>query len=139
MVVFGELGSYLAGSHHHTSTDSIKRIRSDTSTSGNGPAEQEGSKEVTLKRTNKENGFDRVVHAEVETTVDNDSKDGRAETTVEASNTIRGKSLLVDVDETVELAFTTLLGALGIVGKTSTGVIQGVDEEEGSGTSSLNM
>jgi hypothetical protein len=135
MVVFGELGSYLAGSHHHTSTDSIKRIRSDTSTSGNGPAEQEGSKEVTLKRTNKENGFDRVVHAEVETTVDNDSKDGRAET----SNTIRGKSLLVDVDETVELAFTTLLGALGIVGKTSTGVIQGVDEEEGSGTSSLNM
>jgi hypothetical protein len=130
--------SYLSRSHHHTSTDGIQWIRSNTSTSGDSPAEQKGSKEVALKSTNEKNGLDGVVHAEVETTVDYNTKDGGTETTVETTNTIGSESLLVDVDETVELTLTTLLSALGVVGKTGTGVIQGVDEEEGSGTSSLN-
>lgn len=130
-------GTYLARSHHHATTDGVEGIRSDTSTSGDSPAEQEGGKEVTLEGTDEDNGLDGVVHAEVQTTVDNDTSNGGSETTVETSDTIRGESLLVDIDQTVELTVTTLLSVLGVVGKTGTGVVEGVDEEEGSGTSSL--
>ena len=129
--------TYFTRSHHHTTTDGVERVRSNTSTSGDSPAEQEGGQEVTLERTNKEDRLDGVVHAEVETTVDDDTNDGRAETTVETGNTIRGKGLLVDIDQAVELTVTSSLGVLGVVGKTGTGVIEGVDEEEGSSTSSL--
>jgi hypothetical protein len=127
----------LTGGHHHATTDSIKRVRSDTSTSGDGPSESERGKEVTLKRADKENWLDGIVHSEVETTVNDNAENGWAETTVETSNTIGSESLLVNIDQAVELAVTTLLGVLGIVGKTGTGVIEGVDEEEGSGTSGL--
>jgi hypothetical protein len=127
----------LTRSHHHTTTDSIQWVRSNTSTSGDTPSEKEGSKEVTLKRTDKDDWLDGVVHTEVQTTIDDYTKNGRTETTVETGNTIRGEGLLVDIDETVELTLTTRLGVLVVVGETGTGVIEGVDEEEGSGTSSL--
>jgi len=127
----------LTRGHHHTTTDSIQWVRSNTSTSSDTPSEKEGSKEVTLKRTNQDDRLDRVVHTEVQTTVNDYTKDGRTETTVKTGNTIGGESLLVDIDQTVELTLTTSLGVLVIVGETGTGVIEGVDEEEGSGTSSL--
>jgi hypothetical protein len=90
--------------------------------------------QVALKLAGEDDRLDGVVHAEVETTVDDNTEDGRTETTVKTGNTVRGKGLLVDVDEAVELALTTLLGGLVVVGKTGTGVVQGVDEKEGSGT-----
>lgn len=127
----------LTRSHHHTTTDSIQWVRSNTSTSGDTPAEKEGGKEVTLKRTDKDDRLERVVHTEVETTVDDDTEDGRTETTVETGNTIRGKGLLVNINQAVELTLTTRLSVLGIVGKTGTSVVERVDEKEGSGTSSL--
>ena len=126
----------LTRGHHHATTDSVQRVGSNTSSSGNSPAEQEGSEERALKRTNQENGLDRVVHAEVQTTVDDNSENGGTETTVETGNTVGGEGLAVDVNETVELTVTAALGGLGVVGQTGTGVVQGVDEEEGSGTGS---
>lgn len=130
--------TYLTGSHHHTAADGVKRVRGDTSTSGDGPAEQEGGEEVALERADQDDRLDGVVHTEVQTTVDDNSKNGGTETTVETGNTIGSKGLLVDVHETVKLTLTTsLLHGLGIVGKTGTGVVEGVDEEERSGTSSL--
>lgn len=123
-------------SHHHTTTDSIERVRSDTSTSGNAPTESERSGERALKRSGEEDGLEGVVHTEVKTTVDDDTENGRTETTVETGDTVGSKSLLVDVDETVELTLTTLLGRLGVVGETGTGIVEGVNEEEGSGTGS---
>jgi len=126
----------LTGGHHHTATDGVERVRSDTGTGGDGPTKSERGQEVTLEGTGEEDGLDRVVHTEVQTTVDNDTSDGGHETTVETSNTVRGEGLLVDVYETVELTLTTLLGRLGVVGETGTGVVEGVDEEEGSGTGS---
>jgi hypothetical protein len=126
----------LTRSHHHTTTDSIQWVRSNTSTSSDGPS-KEGGKEVTLKRTDEEDRLDRVVHTEVKTTVDDDTSDRWAETTVETGDTIRSKSLLVDIDQTIELTLTASLGVLVVVGKTGTGVIEGVDEEEGGGTSEL--
>ena len=129
--------AYLSRSHHHATTDSVEWVGSDTGTSRDSPAECERGQEVTFERTGEEDRLDRVVHAEVETTIDDDTGDGGHETTVKTTNTVRGESLLVDIDETVELTLTTLLRALGVVGKTSTGVIEGVDEEEGCGTGHL--
>ncbi len=132
------LFTHFTGSHHHTSTDSVERVRGNTGTSGNSPAEQEGSQEVTLERADEEDGLDRVVHPEVQTTVDNDTCNGRTEATVETTNTVRGESLLVDVNQTVELTLSASLGVLGIVRKTRTGVIERVDEKEGRSSSSLD-
>ena len=84
------------------------------------------------------NRLDRVVHAEVETAVDNDTSDGGHETTVETGDTVGGEGLLVDIDQAVELALTTLLRVLGIVGETGTGVVERVDEEERGSTGSLD-
>ena len=127
----------LTGGHHHATTNGVKRVRGNTGTGGDGPAEQEGGEEVALKRTDKENGLDGVVHSEVETTVDNNSENGGTEATVETGNTVSGEGLAVDINETVELALTGTLGGLGVVGQTGTGVVQRVDEEEGSSTGGL--
>jgi len=129
----------LTGGHHHTTTDGVQRIRSDTSTSGDGPSESERGKEVTLERADEEDRLDRVVHTEIKTTVNNDTSDGRTKTTVKTRDTIRGEGLLVDINQTVKLTSTTSLGVLVVVGKTGTGVIERVDEKEGSGTSSLGL
>ena len=129
----------LTGGHHHTTTDGVERVGGDTSTSGDSPSESERGQEVTLEGTGKDDRLERVVHTEVQTTVDDDTGDGGHESTVETANTVGGEGLLVYVYKTVELTVTTLLGGLGVVGKTSTGVVEGVDEEEGSGTGSLLM
>ena len=129
----------LTGGHHHTTTDSVERVRGDTGTGGDGPTKSERGQEVTLEGTGEEDGLDRVVHTEVQTTVDDDTSHGGHESTVKTADTVRGKGLLVDIGKTVELALTTLLGGLGVVGQTGTGIVEGVDEEEGSGTSGLSV
>jgi hypothetical protein len=129
--------TYLTRCHHHTTTDSVKRIRGNTSTSRDAPTEEEGSQEVAFERTDENHRLDRVVHAEVETTIDDNTSDGGTETTVQTGDAIGGERLLVDINQTVELALTALLGALCVVGETGTGVVEGVDEEEGGGTGSL--
>jgi hypothetical protein len=127
----------LTRGHHHTTADGVERVGGDTGTGGDGPTKSERGQEVALEGTGQKDGLDRVVHTEVQTTVDNDTSNGGHETTVKTTDTVRGEGLLVDVCETVELALTTLLGGLGVVGKTGTGVVEGVDEEEGGGTSGL--
>jgi hypothetical protein len=125
---------YLAGSHHHTTTDSVKRVRGETGSSSDGPAKEERGKEVAFESTGEDKGLDRVVYAEVKTTVDNNTDNGGHKATVETSNTVRGEGLLKDVHEAVELTLATS-GVLDVVGKTSTDVVERVDEEERSGTS----
>ena len=129
--------AHFTRSHHHTTTDSIERVGGNTSTSRDSPSEHEGGKEVTFEWTNEDDGLEGVVDTEVETAIDDDTNDGRGETTVETSDTIRGESLLVDIDETVELTLPTLFGVLGVVGETGTGVVERVDEEKRGSTGSL--
>jgi len=124
----------LTGGHHHATTDGVKGVGSDTGSGGDTPTKGERGEERVLEVTGEE-GLERVVHAEVETTVDNDTGNGGHETTVETTDTVRGEGLAVDVDETVELTLTTGLGGLGVVGKTGPGVVEGVDEKHRSGTS----
>lgn len=123
--------------HHHPTADGVERVRGDTGTGGDAPTEDERGEEVVLERAGEDDRLDRVVHTEVQTTVDDDTGDGGHEATVETGNTVRGERLAVDVDEAVELALTALAGVLGVVGKTSTGVVERVDEEERSRTGSL--
>lgn len=127
----------LTRGHHHAPTDGVERVRSDTGTSGDSPTKSERGKEVTLKGTDQNNRLDRIVHAEVQTTVDDDTGDGRTEATVQTSDTISGEGLAVDVNQTVELGLATGLGRLAVVGQTGTGVVERVDEQQGGGTSSL--
>jgi hypothetical protein len=127
----------LTGGHHHTTADGVERVRGDTGTGGDSPTKSERGQEVTLEATGEEDRLERVVHTEVQTTVDDDTSNGGHETTVETTNAVGSEGLLVDVYHTVELALTTLLGRLGVVGETGTGVVEGVDKEEGSGTSGL--
>ena len=101
--------TYFTRSHHHTPTDSIERVRADTSTSGDRPAEQEGGQEVTLKRTDEENRLEGIVHSEVQATIDDDTSDRGTETTVETKDTIRSECLLVNINQTVELAVSASL------------------------------
>ena len=91
---------------YHTTSDSIERVRSETGTSCDDPSEQEGGKEITLEGASEKDGFERIVHTEIETSIDNDTSDGRTETTVQTANTVGSKGLLVDIDQTVELTFT---------------------------------
>lgn len=120
--------------HHHTTADGVEWVRGDTRTSGNTPTEGERGQEVALERTGKESWLKRVVHTEVQTTVNDDTKDRGSETTVQTRDTVRRKGLLVHIYQAVELALAALLGRLGVVGKTGTGVVEGVDEKERSGT-----
>ena len=79
---------------------------------------------------------ERVVDTEVETTVDDDTNNGRYKASVETGNTVGLEGLAIDIDETVELAISSTLSGLGIVRETSTSVVQRVDEEQRGSTSS---
>lgn len=129
--------TYLSRSHHHSSTDGVQGVRRDTRSSGDGPPESERGEEVTLKGSDKKNGLDGVVHAEVQTTVHDNSEHRRSEATIETGDTVRRERLLVHIHETIELTRATLGRGLGVVGETGTSVIQGIDEEQRSGTGSL--
>lgn len=91
-------------------------------------------KEVALESTGKDKGSDVVVHAEVETAVDDDTNNGGHKATVETINTVRGEGLLKDVHETLELTLASS-DVLDVVGKTSADVVERVEEEERSGPS----
>lgn len=126
--------TYLTGSHHHTGTDSVKRVRGDTNNHSDSPAEEKRGKEVALESTSEDKGLDEVDYAEPKTTVDNNTNNGGNKATVETSNTIRGERLLKDVHEALVLTLATS-GVLDVVGKTNTGVVERVEKEEFGGTS----
>merc|ERR1719151_438686 len=70
-----------------------------------------------------------IVEAEVHATVDEDADSGDGEASVQALDTVRLEGLHVHIDQTVELALTTL--TLGIVSQPGPSVVKGVDEEQG--------
>lgn len=80
-----------------------------------------------------------LTETEVETSVNDDTNDRGDEASVKTGDTVGGEGLLVDIDQTVELTSTTLLGGLGVVGETGTGVVERVDEEERRSTSGTTL
>jgi len=126
---------YLAGSHHHTRTNSVERVGGETNSRSDGPAKEKRGKEVSLEGTSEDKGLDDVHYAEPEATVENNTNDGWQKATVETSNTVRGDGLLNHVHETVILTLATS-GVLDIVGKTNADVVQRVEKQESGRTMS---
>lgn len=117
--------------HHHSTSDGIDGVGGEARDDGDGPSEEEGDDEGGIR--SKEDGLDGIVKTEVKTSVDEDTDAGDGETSVETGNTVGSDGLLVDIDETVVLSLTVL--ALGVVGESGSGVVEGVDDGEGHGTS----
>ena len=126
-----------ARGHHHATADGVERVRGETGTGGDTPAEQERGDKVVLEAEAAKSGLERVVHAKVQTTVDDDAGDGGTEAAVQADDAVRGERLLVDINEAVELALAGALGRLGVVGQTGTSIVERVDKEEGGGAGGL--
>jgi hypothetical protein len=72
----------------------------------------------------------RIVDTEIETTVHDDSDNRGYEATVEAGKTVRGECLFIDINQAVKLASPSTLRRLGVIRKTGTGIVKGVDENE---------
>jgi len=124
----------LFGLHLQTTTDGIKGVRSVTGRDGRGLGAGElgeGTDDTILVRLVRVVSREGVKETKVDTTVGDDTNNGDSHTIVETSDTTGLDSLLQAIQETVEL----LLSTSDIGSKTGTGVIQGVDDHEGSGTS----
>merc|ERR1712183_772427 len=117
--------------HHHASSDGVNRIGHKSSSNGNTPAKKEG--QANISTVTKEDGLESVKESEVHATVDEDTDSGDGEASVQALDTIGFQSLDVDIDQSIELALTTL--ALGIVSQPGPGKVKGVHEQKGHGSS----
>merc|ERR1719318_1703080 len=82
--------------------------------------------------SSQEERLESVVQTEVHATVDEDTDSGDGEASVESLDAIRLECLDVDINQTIELALTTL--TLGIVGQPGSCIVKRVHEEEGHGT-----
>jgi len=116
--------------HHHASSNGINWVRGQSRDDGDCPAEEEAGAGAAVSA--QEHWLQSIVETKVETTVDEDTNARNDEATVEAANAVSGQSLLVDVEEAVELALAAL--ALGVVGESGTRVVERVDEHEGERT-----
>lgn len=126
-----DLGLGTARLHHHTTTDGVEGIGHDTGDGGDnlsdGPADVPRGGLWVWQHT-----ASSVVEAEVGRTVDDDTLDGYAETTVQTNQAIRLEDLAQTIAETLEL---TLATTTDISGQTGTGEIKRVDEAQGGGSS----
>jgi len=120
-----------SGGHHHSTSDGIDGVGSEARDDGDGPSEEEGDDEGGIRA--EEERLDGIVKTEVKTSVDEDTDAGDGETSVETADAVGGEGLLVDIDETVVLSLAVL--ALGVVGESGSGVVEGVDDGKGHGTS----
>merc|ERR1719430_1656886 len=108
------------GGHHHTSPDSINGVGHEPSSNSHSPAEEEGKSNVST--ISNEDGLQGVEHAEVHATVDEDTDSRDGESSVQALDTVRLQGLHIDINETIELALSSL--ALGIVSQPGSGVVK---------------
>jgi len=116
--------------HHHASSDGVDWVGDDAGHDGDAPAEEEGEQGRAVLAD--KDWLERVVETKVHTSVDEDTDARDHEATVKTANTVRGKGLSVDIDETVVLSLATL--GLVVVSQSSTGVVERVDDGEGHGT-----
>ena len=85
----------------------------ESSCDSHSPAEEEGK--ANTSTISDEDWLQGVEHAEVHATVDEDTNGRDGEASVQSLDTIRLEGLHIDINKTIELAFTSL--ALGIIGQ----------------------
>eukprot|EP00128_Syssomonas_multiformis_P017712 Colp12_sorted_trinity150504_noHs@22377 len=124
----------LLGLHLETTTDGVEGVRGVTGGDGDnlGNGELGGNTNDTVVLLEGVLLTEGVIETEVHTTVGDDTDDGDTETVVETKNTLGATgSLHQAVSETVEVT----LASADIGSKTSTGVVERVDNAEGTSTS----
>jgi hypothetical protein len=127
------LGLGLLGLHLKTTTDGVHGVGSVTSKDGGelGNGELGGKAlEITLLLVGVHLGKG-VIDTEVHTTVGDDTGDGHTEAVVKAHET--GRSL-GGLGKAISKAVEGPLAGSDIGGKTSTGIVKGVDDAQGTGT-----
>mmetsp|Transcript_18020 Transcript_18020/g.25403 ORF Transcript_18020/g.25403 Transcript_18020/m.25403 type:complete len:352 (+) Transcript_18020:29-1084(+) len=119
--------------HLKTTTDGIEWVRSVTG----GNSRELGATELGSGTENTVLGLlvrvvsrEGIEETEVDSTVRDDTNNRNSNTVVKTSNTRTGNGLLQTVNKTVEL----FLSGSDIRGKTGTGIIERVNDHEGTGT-----
>merc|ERR1719278_2399653 len=110
----------------------VNGIGHQASGNGHSPAKDEGGSHRGVLSSDQER-LQGIKESEVHSTVDEDTDGGDGESSVQTLDAIRLQSLDIDIDQSVELALTTL--ALGIVGQPGPGKVKGVHEQKGHGSS----
>mmetsp|Transcript_28542 Transcript_28542/g.69173 ORF Transcript_28542/g.69173 Transcript_28542/m.69173 type:complete len:380 (+) Transcript_28542:39-1178(+) len=119
--------------HLQTTTDGVEWVGNVSSTDGGCLGADElgsGTHQVVFALLVRVVSRKSIEESEVGSTVRDDTNNRDTNTVVKTSNTRRGDGLLDTVRQTIELG----LSSTDIRGKTGTGVIQGVDDHEGSGS-----
>ena len=119
--------------HHESSPDGIERVGEDAGENGDELSESPHGEDGGLLGVGEEHGLTGIEATEVRSAVGNDSNDGDTETSVESNGTLLGGDGLEAVNETSELSAATLAD---ISGETGSAEVKGVDDAQGSGTSS---
>ena len=89
-----------------------------------GERERERERErENLKGSSEEHRLQGVIHAEVETPVDNNAHTRDVKTTIEPRNAIRSVGLPVDIYEAIELSLSTLFCRFCIICQSGSGVV----------------
>merc|ERR1712008_573010 len=118
------------GRHHHSPTHGVNGVGHQTGKDGNTPSQQERPKDRCI--CSQKNWLQGIVETEIHATIDKDTDAGDGETTVKTLDTVRLQGFGVDIDQAVELTFTSL--AFSVVSQSGTSEIKGVDQGEGEGS-----
>merc|ERR1711909_214547 len=119
------------GGHHHP-PDCVNGVGHQASSNSDSPSKEEGSSHGSVLASDQ-NWLQGVKESEVHATVDEDTDSRDGEASVQALDTIGLQCLDVDIDQSIELALTTL--TLGIVSQPGPGKVKGVHEQKGHGSS----
>jgi len=119
--------------HHESTSDGIKRVRDNTSGNSDELSETPDGKEVSLLHVFEEHNLTSIEKTEVRSSIADDTDNGDTETSVETGNTILSSAFLEAVDKTCEFS---ILSRTNIGSESSTAEIEGIDDGEGSSTSS---
>jgi len=120
--------------HHESSSNGIQWVGEETSDTSDELGNHKLKDDVTVR--SQEGSLESIVTTEVGTSVGDNTEDGDTETSVKTHSTISLNDLSKTINKTLELSvFNT---STGISSQSSSGEVQWVDEEEGSGTSSTS-
>ena len=127
------LRSRLLGLHLQATTNGIEGVRGVTGADGSNLGNGEGGQntEESAVISPGVDSEERIVHAEVDSTVRNDTGNGDTEAIVETEEARRSPSSL---HKTIPKAVERFLAGTHIRGESSTGIVQRVDDAEGAST-----
>lgn len=117
--------------HHHSSSDGVEWVRGNTGQSSDGLGDEVLNNEMLVLQS--EDTVGRIVHSEVDSSVEDDSPDGDDESLVKSLDSISGGDLSQTIESSVELSLSS---RSDISGKSGSDEVQWVDEHQRSSSGS---